>query len=504
MNDQIDRPSNLAEELGRIVGTENVVTGEKDRAFLSKDIFTWDEMPIAEVAARPGSVEEVSCIAKLAAAHGYAIAPRGGGVSYTKGYAPEKAQTILIDLSRLNTICQINSEDRYIVVDAACTWQQIAEASKEFGLRPSMKGPISGTFATVGGTLSQNTASDSLEAVVGLEIVLADGTIVRTGSGARAASPSFFFRNYGPDLTGLFLGDTGAFGIKTKCAIALEPIPAAASFASFGFSTLEDLILTMADVSRSGIKCKMLGMDPLKSKTATKVTIGEGLTTIGNVITEAGSLTKGLQRALRIATRGRKALDDVDWSLHITIESHDQRMAESTATKIKSICGQTGEEIDPSVPMALYARPYSIRGILGIQGERWVPVHGVFPFSSIPAVTQAIQEYFSGQGDVLKRHGIRHSYITIALPTHWLIEPMFYWFDEVGRFTSTFLAKSTKNLRIFRPPQRLEKKLRGCVMRSQLCSKNWEPCILRSVSFTTSLEALIPTRMTFSQISRAF
>jgi FAD/FMN-containing dehydrogenase len=107
----------------------------------------------------------------------------------------------------------------YVTVEAGVTWKQLHEALAPRGLRLPFFGTFSGATATVGsgiangalffGTARYGTAADC---ALGLEVVLADGTLLHTGQAAFGGKP--FYRTYGPDLTGLFTHDSGTLGIK--------------------------------------------------------------------------------------------------------------------------------------------------------------------------------------------------------------------------------------------------------------------------------------------------
>ena len=91
---------------------------------------------------------------------------------------------------------------------------------------------MSGFSPTVGGALSQGSVflgstrhGTSAESTLSLDVVLADGSLLQTGSASGVKRPSPFFRTYGPDLTGLFLGDAGALGIKARATLQLIPFP---------------------------------------------------------------------------------------------------------------------------------------------------------------------------------------------------------------------------------------------------------------------------------------
>ncbi len=98
-------------ELVAAVGEAQVSTDPAARELHSRDIFFWDDAPIAAAVLRPVSSQEVAAVLRIAGQHGLAVAPRGGGVSYTRGYVPAQAGTLVLDLSRMNQVHELNVED---------------------------------------------------------------------------------------------------------------------------------------------------------------------------------------------------------------------------------------------------------------------------------------------------------------------------------------------------------------------------------------------------------
>ena len=130
-------------------------------------------------------------------------------------------------------------------------------------------GTGSGLKATVGGSLSQNAANYGsarygtiAESVLGLKVVLAKGQQLETGSWSTTDHPTPFDRQYGPDLTGLFLGDGGAFGIKGEIALRLIPRPEVAGYKAYGFDHREDMVEAMAQIGASGADDRGLWIRP--------------------------------------------------------------------------------------------------------------------------------------------------------------------------------------------------------------------------------------------------
>ena len=208
-------PSGLRRGLHDVLGEESVLEGENDRRFHSHDIFE-PGRPRQPSSGRTRSGQLAAAVG-LVTSSGLAVVPRGGGVSYTGGYLPTRRQSVIVDTLRLDRVIDLNTTDMHVTVETGCTWEQLSRVLAGSGTRTPFGGPFSGRYATMGGTLSQDAVlwgsaahGGASESVLGLAVVLADGTLVRTGSaGTSAGSP--FHRYFGPDLTGVFLGDCGAW-----------------------------------------------------------------------------------------------------------------------------------------------------------------------------------------------------------------------------------------------------------------------------------------------------
>ena len=153
-------PQNLPEitdELVQALGAEHVLLDPADREFYAMDVYSFRELPMAVV--KPGSVDDLQAVARIASAAGVALVPRGGGASYTDGYLPTTARSILIDTGRMNRVLEINAEDMYVTVEPGITWADLTAKLAGQGLRTAFWGPFSGLKATVGGSMSQNAVS---------------------------------------------------------------------------------------------------------------------------------------------------------------------------------------------------------------------------------------------------------------------------------------------------------------------------------------------------------
>ena len=206
----------LAERLG-----EGAVLLDAD----SREIYGQDvsgDAGLVRAVVRPGNTADLVEVVRFAGRHGLALVPRGGGMSYSSGYVCKQVPVLCLDMAGMDAIKEINTEDMYVTVQAGCTWAKLHEALEPLGVRTPYWGTLSGIQATVGGSLSQNSLfwgsgryGSAADSVVGLEVVLANGELLRTGAGAQVnAAP--FFRHYGPDLTGLFTCDAGPWASRRR------------------------------------------------------------------------------------------------------------------------------------------------------------------------------------------------------------------------------------------------------------------------------------------------
>ncbi len=238
--------SDLLPALEAAVGRGGLIVDPQECNFYAQDVFARGPVPLAVI--RPDSKEALARAVGLATAGGIAIVPRGGGMSYTGGYLAPSPGALIVDLGRMDRILDINETDMTVTVEAGCTWAALQAALKPRRLRALAWGTLSGVKATVGGGMSQNGvfwgARDGtvVDAAIRFEVVLADGTIVSTGSD--------FFRPFGPDLTGLFAADTGALGIKATATLQLVREGEAFAYGSYAFDDAGAFIGAMSEVAR--------------------------------------------------------------------------------------------------------------------------------------------------------------------------------------------------------------------------------------------------------------
>lgn len=207
---------------------------------------------------RPTEAAQVADVLREASAQGVAVYVRGGGTMYAGGVNPH-AGGVVLDLGGLDRILDIDPVRGVVVVEPGVRFGELAKALAPYGLTIGIV-PSTAPTATIGGAASAHalgTGSARFQSfgdeVVGLEVVLADGTRLRTGSAA-AQDVGFFHRyGIGPDLTGLFLGGDATLGVVTAIALWLHPLPAARATGCFGFGDPQEASAFVGELQQGGV-----------------------------------------------------------------------------------------------------------------------------------------------------------------------------------------------------------------------------------------------------------
>ncbi len=233
------------EELSEIVGEEYIST-RRDvlLAYSTSASMSYDTvMPSAVV--RPGTTEEVSRVLKVANKYKIPVTPRSGGSSLQGEVIPE-ADSLVVEVMRLDDIV-LYKDLRSVAVGAGVTFGALDKYLNKHDLWVPFY-PGSSLVATFAGNVAVNGAGFGsgvfgciAELVMGLEVVLPDGTIIKTGSEANPNSPGPFLRYaFGPDLTGLFIGSLGSFGIITKVSLKTHKRMRFFDYDTYGFNEVEN------------------------------------------------------------------------------------------------------------------------------------------------------------------------------------------------------------------------------------------------------------------------
>jgi D-lactate dehydrogenase (cytochrome) len=197
----------------------------------------------------PHTTEEVAAAVRLCAAHGIPVIPWGTGTSL-EGHVLALTGGITIDLSEMREILEINSADLDCRVQAGVTRKQLNERLGREGLffpvDPGADASLGGMTATSASGTNAVRYGTMRHNVLGLTVVMADGTIIKTGGRARKSAAGY-------DLTRLFVGSEGTLGIITEVQLRLYGIPEAITSAVCQFAVLDDAVNAVIAAIQLGI-----------------------------------------------------------------------------------------------------------------------------------------------------------------------------------------------------------------------------------------------------------
>jgi FAD/FMN-containing dehydrogenase len=417
--------------IARAVDASTLITDSAELRYYSQDVFS--SGPTVLAVFRPTDKEMLARGVAAATNAGVAVIPRGGGMSYTGGYLAPSSNALLIDTGAMNRVLEINEQDMTATVEVGCTWEQLYRALKPKGLRALAWGTLSGIKATVGGGMSQNgvfwgAAGGSVaDAAIRFEVVLADGSIVSTGSD--------FFRRFGPDITGLFAADCGALGVKATVTLQLVREGAAFAYGSFAFDGPANYFGAMSAIAREGLASESFGFDPyLQAQRMKRESLAKDAKSLINMMKAQGSAWKALKEGAKVVAAGRSFLDDVPFSLHVICEGRHQSAVDADLQAIEKIVQQfSGRSIENTIPKILRANPFPpVNSMVGPGGERWVPVHGFLPHSRLVEGWNRIQALFAQHAEEMNAEGVAAGALLAAVNRSCcLIEPVFFWPDAL-------------------------------------------------------------------------
>jgi len=240
---------NIKQALIDIVGQENFSDLLIDLVSYSYDASDHKHRPEAGV--WPTSSEEVSRILILANEHRFPVTPRGAGTGLAGAAIPASGGLVL-DMCRMNKILDIRIADRLTVLQPGVVYADLekALAPHGFSFPPD---PASSTVCTLGGNVATNAGGIrgakygvTRDYVMGLEVVLPDGRIMRIGSRCMKSASGY-------DLTRLFVGSEGTLGVITEITLKINPKPTAFKTVLASFASLKDAGQAVTDIMHSGI-----------------------------------------------------------------------------------------------------------------------------------------------------------------------------------------------------------------------------------------------------------
>ena len=227
----------IMQSIADIVGPKGILTGDDVTA---RPNFSWGlgNCP-ARAIVRPASTEELSRIMALCHEHDQTVIPWGGLTGLVNGITCEP-EDIVISLERMNAIEHIDDEAGTMIVQAGAILQNVHELAAEAGWLFAVDFGARGS-ANIGGMISTNAGGNSVvrygmmrEQVLGLEAVLADGTVITSMN-------EMLKNNAGYDLKHLFIGSEGSLGIVTRAVLRLRPAPRSVQTAFVALASFEDV-----------------------------------------------------------------------------------------------------------------------------------------------------------------------------------------------------------------------------------------------------------------------
>lgn len=239
----------ILQELQRIVGPDHVFTAPEELTVYSYDATRASSLPAAVV--RPASAAEVGGVLSLANERRFPVVPRGAGTGMSGGSVPHQGGVVL-SFERMNRILEINVPDRLAVVQPGVVTGDLHRAVEARGLFYPPD-PASSDFCTIGGNVAE--CAGGLRAVkygvtrdyvLGMEVVLPSGEIIRTGSRTHKCVAGY-------DLTRLIVGSEGTLGIATEIVLKLLPLPESIHACAAFFADADAALDILPRITAEGI-----------------------------------------------------------------------------------------------------------------------------------------------------------------------------------------------------------------------------------------------------------
>jgi D-lactate dehydrogenase (cytochrome) len=240
-------PADLIAELSLLLGDRFTLSASV-RTQHGKDESYHPSIP-PDAVAFARSTAEAQAIVKACAARRVPIIPFGTGTSL-EGHVAALHGGVTIDLSPMNRILAVHEGDLDAVVEAGVTRKQLNAHLRDMGLffpiDPGADASLGGMAATRASGTNAVRYGTMRENVLGLTVVLADGSVIKTGGRARKSAAGY-------DLTRVFVGSEGTLGVITEVTLRLYGIPQAISAAVTAFPTIEDAVNTVIETIQSGV-----------------------------------------------------------------------------------------------------------------------------------------------------------------------------------------------------------------------------------------------------------
>jgi glycolate oxidase len=268
----------LADELRRLLGTDAVANDPETLAAHSGDKWFAAERPEVVVFAR--STTDISQLLKFASREKIPVTARGAGFGYVGGCVPAR-KGIALSLMRMNQIKELNFADAITIVEPGVITADLKAAARAQKLFYPPD-PASMKDCSIGGNVATNAGGPrclkygvTRNYVTGLEVVLANGEVLRVGGRVHKNKTGF-------DLIGLFVGSEGMLGVVTEITLRLLPLPPARATLSAAFATMSQTAGAVQEIFANGFL-------PSSVEIADSFTLEAARKDIGKTIVPAGS-----------------------------------------------------------------------------------------------------------------------------------------------------------------------------------------------------------------------
>jgi len=242
------RRGEIAAALRRMVPDGVIDDRDALRVYESDGLTAYRQPPM--LAVLPRTTEQVSAILSWCHAQGVKVVPRGSGTSLSGGALP-LADAVLLGMARFNRVLEIDYADRLAVVQPGVTNLAVTQAVQGRGFYYAPD-PSSQIACSIGGNVAENSGGVhclkyglTTHNVLGVELVLMDGQVLRLGGRAPDTA--------GLDLMGLVVGSEGLLGVVTEVVVRILPRPETARALLIGFPTVEQAGQCVAEVIAAGV-----------------------------------------------------------------------------------------------------------------------------------------------------------------------------------------------------------------------------------------------------------
>ncbi|MDI6858773.1 MAG: FAD-binding protein [Dehalococcoidia bacterium] len=355
-------------ELKQIVGDDAVFHAPEDLITFEYDATIETALP--DVVVLPKTPQQVAAIIRLAARLNVPIVPRGAGTGLSGGCVPVEGGIVIV-LTRMNRILELDAVNRLAVVEAGVINFQLDRAARKRGLFFAPD-PSSYRVCTIGGNVAENAGGPHCLAygvttnhILGLELVLADGSIVEVGGKTRDIP--------GYDLTGLVTGSEGTLAMVTKATVRLMPVPETGYTLVAQFKDVVDAAGAVSQMIAKGIVPQCMEMSHFEALARLLAGGGEPAVTASLIVE-----VEGLEE--NVAVRG-PAIREV---------------LEASGPAAITVATEAAERA------VIWEGRRAALGTVGRIARNYYVLDGVSPRSKLPQVLRQV-------GEISQKYGLMHS-----------------------------------------------------------------------------------------------